>query len=649
MKTLRMRTTTRRFKGELQSKNHIEWFCYNRLFSPYVGKLFLRLGMVAMFYLFFAQPAHAWWNDEWSLRKKITLDTATSGVAISEPVGAMPVLIRLYEGNFHFTDAKPDGADLRFVSEDDKTLLPYHIEKFDSLMNEAFIWVKVPDLKPGVKTTIWLYYGNAGGKATKVDDAKGTYDMDTVLVYHFNERGQPPYDFSNLGNNAQNVGLVSEGSMIGTGLRIDGKTTVTIPASPSLFWTEGAAMTWSAWVKFGAPQPNAVFFSRRDGSKFFLIGADNGVPFVEATYQGASVRSNPGASVPTNSWHHVAVVAAGETITLYLDGEIYGVAKAALPALNGPAVIGGNGVGGLMTTAGGGFSGEMDELQISKVARSAAFLKLAVVGQGADATSKFLTIIDDEKPKSWLSGLKTGYFGVIIGSLSVDGWVVIGILFVMSIISWLVMVAKASYLNRIGKGNALFLQEWRHVATDLSILEEDDESGKVDPLGERLGAKNVRQMHQAPLFHIYHIGVEEIRHRMTKDREAGSKKALSARSIQAIRASLDGSLVRQSAKLSDKMVLLTIAISGGPFLGLLGTVVGVMITFAAVAQAGDVNVNAIAPGIAAALAATVAGLAVAIPALFGYNYLLTRIKSETSDMHVFIDEFVTKLAEFYRE
>jgi biopolymer transport protein ExbB len=68
-----------------------------------------------------------------------------------------------------------------------------------------------------------------------------------------------------------------------------------------------------------------------------------------------------------------------------------------------------------------------------------------------------------------------------------------------------------------------------------------------------------------------------------------------------------------------------------------------------VAQAGDVNVNAIAPGIAAALLATVAGLAVAIPALFGYNYLLTRIKGATSDMHVFIDEFVTKLAEFYRE
>ena len=134
---------------------------------------------------------------------------------------------------------------------------------------------------------------------------------------------------------------------------------------------------------------------------------------------------------------------------------------------------------------------------------------------------------------------------------------------------------------------------------------------------------------------------------MAKDEQGGVSKALSARSVQAIRATLDGGLVRETQKLNRLMVLLTIAISGGPFLGLLGTVVGVMITFAAIAQQGEVNVNAIAPGISAALAATVAGLAVAIPALFGYNYLLSRVKDATSDMHVFIDEFVTKMAEFY--
>jgi biopolymer transport protein ExbB len=94
-----------------------------------------------------------------------------------------------------------------------------------------------------------------------------------------------------------------------------------------------------------------------------------------------------------------------------------------------------------------------------------------------------------------------------------------------------------------------------------------------------------------------------------------------------------------------QMVLLTIAIAGGPFLGLLGTVVGVMITFAAVAEAGDVNINAIAPGIAAALLATVAGLAVAIPALFGYNYLLAQIEDISTEDQIFVDQLEKQIAE----
>jgi biopolymer transport protein ExbB len=128
--------------------------------------------------------------------------------------------------------------------------------------------------------------------------------------------------------------------------------------------------------------------------------------------------------------------------------------------------------------------------------------------------------------------------------------------------------------------------------------------------------------------------------------EAGAKP-LSGASLDAVKASVDADYVRENAQLNSGMVLLTIAISGGPFLGLLGTVVGVMITFAAIAAAGDVNVNAIAPGIAAALLATVAGLGVAIPALFGYNYLAAQIKNATSDMQIFIDEFITRVAELY--
>jgi biopolymer transport protein ExbB len=74
-----------------------------------------------------------------------------------------------------------------------------------------------------------------------------------------------------------------------------------------------------------------------------------------------------------------------------------------------------------------------------------------------------------------------------------------------------------------------------------------------------------------------------------------------------------------------------------------------MITFAVIAQSGEVDINSIAPGIAGALLATVAGLAVAIPALFGYSYLSSKIKDAIADMQVFIDEFIAKVAESYPE
>ncbi len=89
-------------------------------------------------------------------------------------------------------------------------------------------------------------------------------------------------------------------------------------------------------------------------------------------------------------------------------------------------------------------------------------------------------------------------------------------------------------------------------------------------------------------------------------RKTGSRFAIRSNSIAAIRSALDASQIRETQRINKGMVLLTIAIAGGPFIGLLGTVLGVMITFAAVAAAGDVNINAIAPGIAAALLATVA-------------------------------------------
>jgi biopolymer transport protein ExbB len=571
-----------------------------------------------------------WWDSNWTIRKRIEIDTTTAGAPIADPIGTVPILLRLHDGNFRFADAKEDGSDIRFVASDDKTQLAYHIEKYDGLLNEAFVWVKVPDLKPGAKATFWLYYGNP--KAPRAEDAKSTYDVDTTLIYHLAEQNAPPHDSTGYGNNADKAATPVTGSLIGPGARLDENNSVTIPNSESLGWSNAGSLTWSAWIKPAANQREALIFSRGDKNAGFIVGVDNATPFVEINGQ----RSLATAKLEPNSWHHLAVTATGSTTTLLVDGQSAATLNAALPALTGPLTLGANPNLGIP-----GISGEIDELNLAKVARPLGSIKVAMLSQGVDKNSKLMTMAADEEKHSWFSG---GYVGIILGSLTADGWIVIGVLVIMSAISWMVMVSKARYINATQKGNIQFLSDWKHVAADLSFLDSSD-ARKVVTLGGRIDARERLLVRHSSIYHIYKVGAEEIRHRLAL--ESADKHVLSARSIQAIRASLDGALVRQAQKLNELMVLLTIAISGGPFLGLLGTVVGVMITFAAIAAQGDVNVNAIAPGIAAALAATVAGLAVAIPALFGYNYLISQVKNATSDMQVFIDEFVTKIAEYY--
>jgi biopolymer transport protein ExbB len=585
-----------------------------------------------------AVTAFAWWNDDWTLRRKITIDSTASGVQISDPIGTAVLLIRLHDGNFQFASAKEDGGEIRFVAEDDKTLLPFHIEKFDSLLDEAFVWVKVPDLQPNTKTSFWLYYGNSSPKAVKADDAKGTYDADTTLVYHFAEHGRPPVDSTKSAINAQDAGIPDDGSYIGPGLRLDGQKGVTIPGAPAVNWPDGGRFTWSAWIKFTANQPDATIFSRRDGANGFRIGVDNGVPFVEITGASGILKSPSGAPIPANTWHQLSIAADGSKITLYLDGDQYAVLNARIPQLNSPLTIGRDPSGSPGSV---GMAGGIDELEISKVARPPGLIKFTAVSQSGEKSQKLVAFGEDEQKASFVSG----YFAIILKSVTPDGWVVIGVLMVMAVLSWFVMANRLSYLNRVSKGNSRFLKEWNQLARSLTALDNGN-AEQLKTLGGRIDAKRARALRNAPLYRIYYIGVSEIQRRLASNPEIESK-GLSAQSIHAIRASLDAGQVRETQKLNRLIVFLTLSISGGPFLGLLGTVVGVMITFASIAEAGDVNVNAIAPGIAAALVATVAGLAVAIPALFGYNYLITRIKEETSDMSVFVDEFVTKMAEFY--
>ncbi len=582
--------------------------------------------------------ARTWWNEAWSTREKISVDTTDNGVAVSDPIGTTTVVVRLHDGNFDFSNSKEDGSDLRFVDSDDKTLLASQVEKFDTVMNEGFVWVKIPDLKPGTARDIYLYSGRnekkKPAKGEKVDLPKTAYDGDTVTVYHFNEHGTPPGDSSGNGIRAETPGIPIDGSMIGGGIKLDGKKPISIPANPNSAVLEASPYTWMTFVKPTSMVPNVPIYSRKDGANGLRIGLDNGMPFMEISSAAGTQRGAGTTPLAAGAWKHLALVSDGKRTTLFVDGVAVANLPVALPAMNGPAFIGGDGDGKP------GFAGEIDEMEISKTARTPGFIKVSALGQGQQNAKLLVMGKPEAAAVSFLDSL--GLFGYLIKSVTVDAWVVIGILGIMSAISWIVMVAKNKYISSLAKGSKEFINQWHHLSGDLTAIDTDDEE-RIKSLGGRAEAKHIKFIHSTPIYRVYEVGCTEIRQRVSKG------GGISHRALESIESSMEAQVTRENARLQSMMVLLTICIAGGPYVGLLGTIIGVMITFGEIAMLGEVDINAIAPGIAAALLATVCGLVVAIPALFGYNYLSVQVKDITTDMHIFCEEFLTKMAEYYPE
>lgn len=558
-------------------------------------------------------PMMAQAGDSWAHKKKLSFDTTATGVELGGEATQVPLLIRLHSGNFTFADAKPDGADLRFFAGDDKTPLKFHIEQFDAANELAIVWVQMPKLLANSKTdAIWMHWGNPD--APPASDMKGTYDAAQILDFHFGD-ADGVKDASVNANNAKesNAAKVADGP-IGTAAGFDGNAKIIVPASASLKFTAAGGFTFSTWVK-PALAENASIYVQRDGAKTLTIGTENGVLTVSADKEKAAASTALKPAV----WQHIAVVANAGKIAFFIDGKAAGTAPFTLTDIAGEATIG------------EGYHGQLDELSLSGVARSDSYVKALAASQIAD--SPLMAIPDVQETSE--GGVN--YVSILLGAVTIDGWVVIGILMIMCVISFWVMITKTISLGKINKANNIFLDLFAKKSNQLLTPGHSE----INTLEQNGAVKN------STIYHLYSIGLREMKHRFDAQISAGQANALSHAALDAIRASLDASMVRENQRLNSGMVLLTIAISGGPFLGLLGTVVGVMITFAAIAAAGDVNVNAIAPGIAAALVATVAGLAVAIPALFGYNWLAIKIKNASADTQVFADEFLTKSAEMH--
>jgi biopolymer transport protein ExbB/TolQ len=191
------------------------------------------------------------------------------------------------------------------------------------------------------------------------------------------------------------------------------------------------------------------------------------------------------------------------------------------------------------------------------------------------------------------------------------------------------MASKALQMRRARRLNEFFNVEFRGQAKVLAIFDR-----RVDVEG-------------CPLFTTYQEGCLELDSRLKAPSGEGRRVHVSIKGMEHVKRSLERVVSQEALKLESGLILLAVAVSGAPFMGLLGTVWGVMSAFAAVAASGQANLTVLAPGVSAALVTTVAGLLVAIPSMFGYNWMVHNLRVMTVELDNFAQELVSKMETEY--
>jgi biopolymer transport protein ExbB len=574
-----------------------------------------------------AARADAWWDAKWTARRKIAFDLSDKGAGIKEGVSDLPVLVRLHSGNFNFSAAKKDGSDLRFIGADDKAPLKFHIEKFDPKLEIALVWVRVPQLAGGGNSDcVWLYYGNDASPAAA--ESGGTYDTSQVLVYHLNEAEGGPKDATSYANHAAAFsGAHAIPSVIGEGYSFKGPgEKIVVQRTASLNFAKG--LTFSCWVRINQPQSDAQLFSWVGAGQQIVVGIDGDKPYLRVGAAGkAPVTSEKKGALTLKAWHHVAVTADSEKQmgAVYLDGKEIAALnlQSALPSPSGEIAFGGSMAGT------NGLAGDLDEIELASVARPAGFIAAAYAGQGQDG--KLTSSLQEEGSKGGGENMTIRLIKVTAKTISLDGWLIIGLCTSMLIMATIVFVLKYSYLLKNRRNNRDFLERFNELHDPLELDTDSDE------------------FENASLFRIYRAGSTQIQNWAEKRAVGDEDVVVTPSGLNIFRAALERASSEETAKINAGLIVLTLGISGGPFWGLLGTVWGVMNTFASLAEAGEANLSAIAPGVASALACTLFGLLVAIPALFAYTFLGVQIKHLSSETHHFIEEYTLKVEGFHGE
>src|SRR5439155_27209660 len=146
---------------------------------------------------------------------------------------------------------------------------------------------------------------------------------------------------------------------------------------------------------------------------------------------------------------------------------------------------------------------------------------------------------------------------------------------------------------------------------------------------------------------VYQEGCRELDPRLKSPATDARRQFVSLKGMEHVKRTLERTVAQQSLRLESGLIFLGIVVSGAPFLGLLGTVWGVMSAFSYVAIKGRADLATMAPGVAGALVSTVAGLLVAIPSMFGYNWLVHSLRVFSVELDNFEQELVLDMEKEY--
>ena len=192
----------------------------------------------------------------------------------------------------------------------------------------------------------------------------------------------------------------------------------------------------------------------------------------------------------------------------------------------------------------------------------------------------------------------------------------------MSIASWAIMVNKIMQYRKADRDGDQFLEVFRR----------SKRFSEVNAVASRLSG--------TPMVGLFQAGYAEIDAQVKAAQESAQGGGLRVKSLEGVERSLRRAIGVEQKVLSRGSSFLATTAAAAPFIGLFGTVWGIMVAFNEIGATGSTSITAVAPGIAEALVNTAAGLVAAIPALVGYNYFGARLRDMRHQMQDFVLEFM---------